>query len=77
MTLSWLFLPNHTKVIFTLPSPNAPRINAPKPGPALAQARHHLSLPGASMKSVVLPLTWFVVLTCVVALASGLSLSLV
>jgi len=29
------------------------------------------------MKSVVLPLAWFVVLSCVVALASGLSLSLV
>jgi hypothetical protein len=29
------------------------------------------------MKSVVLPLTWFVVLSCVLALASGLSLSLV
>jgi hypothetical protein len=29
------------------------------------------------MKSVVLPLTWFVVLTGILALASGLSLSLV
>jgi len=29
------------------------------------------------MKSTVLPLTWFFVLSCVVALASGLSLSLV
>jgi len=32
---------------------------------------------GVSMKHVVLPLTWFVVLSCIVALASGLSLSLV
>lgn len=30
-----------------------------------------------AMKHVVLPLTWFVLLFCVVALASGLSLSLV
>ena len=34
-------------------------------------------LAGSSMKYVVLPLTWFIVLSCVVALASGLSLSLV
>ncbi|MCP2072120.1 UNVERIFIED_ORG: hypothetical protein J2Y77_001556 [Pseudomonas lini] len=29
------------------------------------------------MKNVALPLTWFVLLSCVVALASSLSLSLV
>lgn len=29
------------------------------------------------MKYVALPLTWFIVLSCVIALASGLSLSLV
>ncbi|SDU91717.1 hypothetical protein SAMN04490183_1568 [Pseudomonas corrugata] len=29
------------------------------------------------MKHVVLPLTWFFLLSCVVALASGLSLNLV
>ncbi|WP_171061360.1 MULTISPECIES: hypothetical protein [unclassified Pseudomonas] len=34
-------------------------------------------LPGLSLKYVALPLAWFVLLSCVVGLASGLSLSLV
>ncbi|MFW0885391.1 hypothetical protein [Pseudomonas rhizophila] len=34
-------------------------------------------LPGLPMKYVALPLAWFVLLSCVVGLASGLSLSLV
>jgi len=35
------------------------------------------SIPGALMKKVVQPLAWFVVLTSVLALASGISLGLV
>jgi hypothetical protein len=53
------------------------KYKANHPGPALAQARHRLSLPGFPMKYIALPFTWFVLLSCVVALASSLSLSLV
>ncbi|EJM81047.1 hypothetical protein PMI33_05009 [Pseudomonas sp. GM67] len=35
------------------------------------------SIPGVLMKKVVQPLAWFVVLTSVLALASGISLGLV
>ncbi|YAF55602.1 hypothetical protein GKKCFE_12425 [Pseudomonas sp. E141] len=55
----------------------APQINGCGHGPSLALAGHRLFLPGLSMKYVALPLAWFVLLSCVVGLASGLSLSLV
>ena len=54
-----------------------PANQSPQAWPGSCSATASPFLSGSSMKSVVLPLTWFVLLSCVVALASGLSLSLV
>ena len=76
MTVLWLFLPCHAEVVLTLVNGN--RRNT---GPA-SMARLLLRL-GISffrdlpMKYVALPLVWFLLLSCVVALASSLSLNLV
>jgi len=62
---------------FYPPQPQRPANQCPQVWPGSCSGLALPSLPGLSMKSVVLPLTWFFVLSCVVALASGLSLSLV
>jgi hypothetical protein len=70
-------------VVFTLLSDNPNKQGVSRHGPRLAQAFSNqktlipLESPGVVMKKVIQPLAWFVVLTSVLALASGVSLGLV
>jgi hypothetical protein len=76
MTASWLFLPCYAEVVLTLVNGN--RRNTRPASMARLLLRHGITLlPRTPMKHVALPLIWFLLLSCVVALASGLSLNLV